>query len=153
VVACRRYEAESAIRLGLPYEPSAAVTSAVEICDEIAEALCGWADEECEEGEEHEKIYEDDTLHSIVDEYNEEEPFQDLERALCMATRPFPDLKACAPIPVHAHSSLHRFNSIMQRRRQEEDDHLAVKEIRAEQVSEFAGCLCSWCLFNVLHVL
>ncbi len=62
MVACRRYEAESAIRLGLPYEPSAAVTSAVEICDEIAGLLSGRADEECEEHE--------DDFFGIVDEYN-----------------------------------------------------------------------------------
>ncbi len=95
LLACRRYEAESAVRLGLPHEPSAAVTSAVEMCDEIAEALCGWADEECEGGQKP----EDDILRYVVDEYNEEEPFEDLERALRLATRPFPDLKACTTYP------------------------------------------------------
>ena len=55
-------------------------------------------------------------------------------------------------IPVHAHSRPERFNSIMQRRRQEEDEHMAVKEIRAEQVSlQDAYALDACC--NTLYVL
>ncbi len=121
VFPCRRYEAESAVRLGLQYEPSAAVKSAVEICDEIAELLCG-------------RGYEED-IFDILGECNHEEPFQYLERALRVATRPFPDLKARTHNQIMFSAQPARFNSKIQRRRQEEDEHLALKEIRAEQVS------------------
>ena len=131
---CRRYEAESAVRLGLQYEPSAAVKSAVEICDEIAELLCG-------------RGYEDD-IHDILGECNHEEPFEYLERALRLATRPFPDLKARIHYQIMFSTQPARFNSNLQRRRQEEDEHLALKEIRAEQVSLQAG---AWCSQFLLH--
>lgn len=67
---------------------------------------------------------------------NEEAPFEDLEKALRLATMPFPDLKArthqssCFPRTPRT-----RCNPDMQRRRLEEDERMALKEIRAEQAS------------------
>jgi len=111
LVSYSRYESESAGRLCLHYEPSAAVKGAVDLCDKIACELRGIGNDELEEyggecavGEEQGVgrigILNEDIQESLFDlldlEHEEDKPFDDLQMALCLATDPFPDLKACS---------------------------------------------------------